>query len=199
MKRLCRWVFNGLAAVSMLLFLAMAISWVRSVSAFDEWDLLLSSQSGDVTFISIETGRGRLCLDTGLVAYSILRKRSPARTDDTQPEFRHFSFEPLYPSGMDLNHPGIRGFSAKGFEFSFFRSDSMVRFEYRLIAPMWAWMLLWAFLPAICGTLYKRRRSVEKRKRKGLCPSCGYDLRPTPDRCPECGITVSAKKEITSN
>jgi hypothetical protein len=54
-------------------------------------------------------------------------------------------------------------------------------------------------LLAIPPAVWLRSRMIAKRRDRdqlGLCPSCGYDLRATPDRCPECG-TVPAGREAT--
>jgi hypothetical protein len=54
------------------------------------------------------------------------------------------------------------------------------------------WMLF-AILPAVTaweGFIARRRRRTSK------CADCGYDLRATPDRCPECGTTI-AKPPLT--
>jgi hypothetical protein len=49
---------------------------------------------------------------------------------------------------------------------------------------------LWLFLlPAICTIGYRLIPLISRRSRRSSlkCEKCGYDLRATPDRCPECG------------
>jgi hypothetical protein len=61
--------------------------------------------------------------------------------------------------------------------------------------PYWALVLgfLGAGLPAVRASIARRRRV--RRLATGCCPSCGYDLRETTDRCPECGAVPDARTE----
>jgi len=58
------------------------------------------------------------------------------------------------------------------------------------VAPFWgvtlaagAQPLGWFVLRLLARVRHRRKQSA------GFCPTCGYDLRATPDRCPECGTT----------
>jgi hypothetical protein len=59
--------------------------------------------------------------------------------------------------------------------------------------PHWLVTSVAAF-PALlwCAAVVPKRRRLSRRRRLGLCLACGYDLRGSPERCPECG-TIPAR------
>jgi hypothetical protein len=55
-------------------------------------------------------------------------------------------------------------------------------------------MLVLLIAPVITLRAHQLRKQEALRKTKHLCVNCGYDLRATPDRCPECGAIPSPTK-----
>ena len=56
--------------------------------------------------------------------------------------------------------------------------------DYRFYFPLWMLSLIVAVMAAAMVISDLRRR---QNYRPGHCANCGYDLRATPERCPECG------------
>jgi hypothetical protein len=92
------------------------------------------------------------------------------------------------------DHAGVMAGRADGIDWagSVFgpnvpRSDR--RYDW-LVLPCWMAAALFALLPAHQAYGLSRSRAA-RRASAGQCAKCGYDLRATPDRCPECGTAAT--------
>ena len=59
-------------------------------------------------------------------------------------------------------------------------------YEREVVVPYWFALALFVLPPLLWLRAHRRRRQWQRAEG---CPTCGYDLRATPGRCPECGAT----------
>jgi hypothetical protein len=99
---------------------------------------------------------------------------------------------------LTISRPGDWGYEAISIPVSVYdarpplRWISYTRTRFQVFVPHW--MVCSATLAGSLGIIVFRRRSRRRAARRlgwRLCMDCGYDLRVTPDRCPECGLAVS--------
>jgi hypothetical protein len=66
--------------------------------------------------------------------------------------------------------------------------------EREIVVPYLHLMAVCSLFPLLWGSLAVRRTIRSwRRMRRGLCVRCGYDLRESPERCPECGMEAKVK------
>jgi len=166
----------------LLLWAATVIVWVRSEFAYDTF-YKISSDTGTINYLLTrvvwDDGRLVVIVEPGISPWPIAGQpwtHIPAGT------YLH------YPHGPQNN-----GFSnVKWIWFYHYNWGSAKRpNEYRIIIiRIWIIAALLSIAPIAWAWRAKRERG---RRMPGFCPRCGYDLRATPDRCPECG-TIPPKK-----
>jgi hypothetical protein len=173
MRRAGRIIYNLATAVSLLLCLASVVLWMRSYCVGEQISWCIGSNSWFVT-----SGHGEVMV---VVAHGDAMSTRGRRWDHIiRPPF------PALPvTGFNLQ-PRFLGFlSGKG------NVTPEIPFD-AVSVPWWPSTVVTGLLVIflIRQSLIRRRKNL--RKRQGLCARCGYDLRTTPDRCPECG-TIPVK------
>ena len=169
-----RWLFNVAAALCLMLCVATVALWLRSYTTGDDWEY---QTAGDRLFVV-------LSLNGNLFLCAVDRRPSP----NYPVGFSHSTFpSPKGPwtAGIATPHDAKRLLGIGIIRGGYFR-DLVIAY----------WLLGTGLL--ITPALWIRRWRRERRAQGvGLCPTCGYDLRATPDRCPECGNTVAREGAAT--
>jgi hypothetical protein len=179
-------LLNLLTALSLLLCVAVVALGVRSYWVADELRWTRADNVGRVHYrwyATIVSSRGGLAICQDAEVYelaSITPQEAAAPTGVWLWSGWKRRPADAYPTpAFSMRVP------PSGFHIAWQTSPGTVLRE--LIVPYWSLAFLTAVLPAAWLTRSRRNRS-----RAGLCTVCGYDLRATPGRCPECGSEYPA-------
>lgn len=174
-----RKLFNVATVVSLALCVAACVLWVRSYRVWEGGFCTKTSTEPDGTWRTVEAG---FLSTQGALGLSFERRtrRSPtnpalATSAPTGLRWRYTGHPPPNQAlaWWEWHRPQWRaGLVPAGRNPP--KWAALLRLPYWIICPLLACLPGWWLVRT-------------KSRRRGLCPTCGYDLRATPDRCPECG------------
>lgn len=185
-----RRLFTLASAISLLLCLATVALWIRSYAIRDAF---VRSQVAGTRAIIMSCGRMAYydVDDSAMIDLGFWPR------DVSEPVWYYHRI----PFAEKLDAGDAKWFNRLGIAVQWrepepFGGMSVTRpvngYVTRLIAPHWLPAILFAILPAAWTASRLRHRRRRSRLARGLCPACGYDLRATRQRCPECGTPVGA-------
>ena len=200
-----RRLLNHLTALSLLLCLAVAGLWAWSFVVVESfvWHrrIVLAVTPKRWVWWHEDDGvagavRGRIVVrrhrQITVDSTFILDRTQPVTAVSTS-EFRRLRRPAAYGPPKATNWSPVHSAEFLGFEYEGFSYPQPVpdlpppRDYYQVVIPAWMPRLVTGLLP-VWGVVRLRRRAARRAlRRQGRCESCGYDLRATPARCPECG------------
>ncbi len=187
--------FTSASAVSLALFTAVVVLWMRSYFATDRLFWQGWGDEGDRSYWRqdmVLSGRGGV----GMNRIVQSGPRDSFRSDIDKLLARNGGFRPFHqsiPAAYPQFHVGVGdepvwgGFKRGGFTHMEAGHTRPRAYGWQVVVPCWSLFVATAALPIAWGRQWKKRRRLVAR---GHCIVCGYDLRATPDRCPECGAAV---------
>jgi hypothetical protein len=181
-----------ITALSVLLCLATFAQWVRSKIVEDRWVLpgkgLRPLAENEMTWsaVSISSYDGRI-----MIAKDIFWRRDacePPRgvvyTCESPSAFWRAELEGRGHFGLS------EAYAPQNIRPDWAASGPPNSAAHLYGVPLWQLMFLFAALPTTQFLVALMRFGrAQQRRAAGYCPNCGYDLRATPDRCPECGMS----------
>jgi hypothetical protein len=207
MKRIFRMIAWFIIALSLVFSVALVALWVRGYWASDYWTLAYTWEvptGGDLGLewdersAHVWSRRGRFLFQwsnaSGGQPDFLLSEDGEERVEVYRPTGWSFGTSHGPRSRSPLSGPawpawqnawGLGWYPESG------STDHWTEQSWSLILPDWLLVLL-CILPGLSlglGPRWLRARHQRRCRRLGLCPTCSYDLRASPERCPECGTT----------